>query len=454
MRTRPAISWSDLSGASVGVWGLGIEGTANLRLLTKLGADVVVVEDSPPDTPVLGHDVLALGDGGLEALVSRDVVVKTPGVRRRRPEVAHLEERGIPVLGGLGLWMQEAPRERVVVVTGTKGKSTTTAIAGHLLEAFGYRTLIAGNIGRTPYESPTDSEFDYAIIEVSSFQATDLAASPPVVAVTSLHPDHLDWHGGVEAYFRDKLSACSQPGCDLTIADAGSPLLLQRASELGPRIEWVDDADPGLAGPWLEALGLLGAHNRRNAMIARACLLGLGVPEAEGPEALADASEGFQGLESRLRPIGTVAGVTFVDDGLSTNVLPTLAALDAYGAERVALIVGGHDRGIDYEPLAEALAARAADPDSGAVAVFTLPENGPRISEQIRRQEGASTEVTDCGGMAAAVRSGFSWACRGGGVVLLSPAAPSFGQYRDYKDRSKAFAEEMRRCSAPSSPAR
>ncbi|MFZ0170227.1 MAG: UDP-N-acetylmuramoyl-L-alanine--D-glutamate ligase [Acidimicrobiales bacterium] len=450
MRTRPAICWSDLSGARVGVWGLGIEGTANLQRLGELGADFVVVEDSPPPARVLGHEVLAIAEGGLEALRTRDVVVKTPGVRRRRPEVAQLEAAGIPVVGGLGLWLQEAPRERVLVITGTKGKSTTTAIAGHLLDQLGYRTLVAGNIGRAPYDPSLPSEFDYAIIEVSSFQATDLAVSPPVVAVTSLHPDHLDWHGGVEEYFRDKLSACSQPGADLTVADGGSPLLHERVGQLGPRVRWVGSSEQDLGGRWLETLGLPGVHNRRNAMIARACLLGLGVPEAADGEAMAAAAEGFEGLDSRLRTIGTVAGVRFVDDSLATNVLPTVAALEAYGRERVALIVGGHDRGIDYGPLAEALSARAARAENGVVAVFTLPENGARISAQIRQHLGASAEVTECEALTSAVRLGFAWARQGSGVVLLSPAAPSFGHFRDYKDRAAVFADAMERCAASS----
>ncbi len=446
MPTRPTISWSDLSGASVGVWGLGFEGTANLQRLIELGADVVVVEDSPGDEPVLGHGVLALDRGGLEALATRAVVVKTPGVRRRRPEVAQLEAIGIPVVGGLGLWLQEAPRDRVLAITGTKGKSTTTAIAGHLLERLGYRTVVAGNIGRAPYDPSLPTEYDYAVIEVSSYQATDLAASPPVVAVTSLHPDHLDWHGGVEAYFRDKLSACSQPGADLTVADAHSPLLRERASQLGPRVRWVGDDEEDLGGAWLQHLGLPGAHNRRNAMIAHACLLALGVPEAADTEALAKAAEGFEGLQSRLRAIGTVGGVTFVDDSLSTNVLPTLAALEAYGSERIALIVGGHDRGIDYGPLAAALAERARRRGDGAVAVFTLPENGGRISAEIREQL-PSAEVTDCEMLAAAVEAAYRWARQGTGVVLLSPAASSFGQFRDYKDRAAVFAEAMGRCA-------
>ncbi|MGA2210975.1 MAG: UDP-N-acetylmuramoyl-L-alanine--D-glutamate ligase [Acidimicrobiales bacterium] len=491
---RPALSWTDLSGARVGVWGLGIEGTANLERLGELGADLVVVEDSPPPETVLGHTVMPLAGGGFEALLTRDVVVKTPGVRRRRPEVAQLEAAGIPVVGGLGLWMQEAPRERVLAITGTKGKSTTTAIAGHLLEHFGRRTLVAGNIGRAPYDALLPRDFDFAVIEVSSYQATDLACCPPVVAVTSLHPDHLDWHGGVEEYYRDKLSACSQPGADLTVADGDSPLLRARVDQLGPRVCWVASAGAGLdganldganldganldgagagraaadrsplpgllgvdlgpaglAGPWLEALGLPGAHNRRNAMIARACLLALGVPEAADGEAMARAAEGFEGLPSRLRPIGIVAGVTFVDDSLSTNVLPTVAALEAYPGERVALIVGGHDRGIDYQPLAEALAERAAaaGAGAGAVAVFTLPENGTRISARIREHGGDATEVRDCEDLESAVRAGFLWARQTpAGVVLLSPAASSFGQFRNYQDRAAVFAAAMQHCAS------
>jgi len=447
MRTRPAISWSDLAGARVGVWGLGIEGTANLHRLIELGADVVIVEDSPPPEDALGHPVLALAGGGLEALAGRDVIVKTPGVQRRRPEMAELEMRGIPVVGGLGLWMQEAPLDRVAVITGTKGKSTTTAICGHLLERLGYRCLVAGNIGRVPYEQGVAQDFDYAIVEVSSYQATDLAVTPPVCAVTSLHPDHLDWHGGVEEYFADKLSACSQEGADLTIADGESPLLVERAALLGPHVRWVRDGDSELGGEWVDGLELPGAHNRRNAMIARACLVELGVPEALDPDALGAAAKGFVALESRLRSIGTVAGVTFVDDSLSTNVLPTLAALESFSGRRIALIVGGHDRGIDYGPLALAVAGRGVD----ELAVFTLPENGRRISGLIREAVGSSgLEVSDCDDLGEAVVAAAGWAggVGGGGVVLLSPAASSFGQFRDYKDRARVFAEAMRAWAA------
>jgi UDP-N-acetylmuramoyl-L-alanine---L-glutamate ligase len=451
---RPKICWSDLRGARVGVWGLGVEGAANLARLRTMGVEPVLVDDRPPPADVDGLPVFATADSGLAALSHCDVVVKSPGISRYRPDLRQLEERGIPVAGGLGLWMQEADRDRVLCITGTKGKSSTTAVAGHLLTRLGYSCLTGGNIGRPPWDPALDGvSYDYWVIETSSYQATDLACSPPVVAVTSLHPDHLDWHGGVAAYYRDKLSACSQPWADLTVANGDSDLLRERESMLGPRVTWVRVADDPDAD-WMAPLGLLGTHNRRNALIARACLAALGVPEAGDDDALRAAAAGFERLSHRLQPVGTAGGVTFVDDSLSTNVLPTLAAMDAFPARRVALIVGGHDRGIDYAPLAAGLAPRTAP-----TLILTLPDSGPRIAAAISghitsddqtRTEGRTgpdrpvrPQVVPCADLDAAVRAGYDWA-RPDGVVLLSPAAPSFGVFRNYRERGEAFVRAMR----------
>ncbi|MGH3177517.1 MAG: UDP-N-acetylmuramoyl-L-alanine--D-glutamate ligase [Streptosporangiaceae bacterium] len=477
---RPKLSWSDRAGTRAGIWGLGREGHANLRKLLALGVEPVLVDDRPAG-PVDGRPVLATADGGLAALQRCDVVVKTPGLSRYRPEVAHLSRQGIPVVGGLGLWLAEADLRRVLCVTGTKGKSTTSSLTGHLLTGLGYRCMVGGNIGAVPYDPANAGDFDFWVIEVSSYQATDLPCSPPVVAVTSLNPDHLDWHGGVEQYYRDKLSACSQPGSELTVANGDSDLLRQHAGLLGPRVEWVSEHDdPG--ADWMAPLGLPGRHNRRNALIARRCLAALGVPRARDDEALRQAAVGYQPLPSRLTTIGAVGGVAFVDDSLSTNVLPTLAALDAFPGRRIALIVGGHDRGIDYAPLAAGVLARQAP-----TCVLTLPDSGPRIRAAIeaaqatavgqatataraeaatratataqgapQAQAGATAQaeaataitVTDCTDLEAAVAAGFGWA-RPDGIVLLSPAAPSFGRFRDYRDRSEAFARAMHAISRP-----
>ena len=442
---RAKLSWSDLAGARVGVWGLGREGHANLRKLRALGVDPVLVDDHP-QAEAGGGTVLATGQGGLAALERCDVVVKTPGLSRYRPEVSRLSGLGIPVVGGLGLWLAEADPRRVVCVTGTKGKSTTASVIGHLLAGLGHRCLVGGNIGVVPYDPGQEGDFDYWVIEVSSYQATDLLCAPPVVAVTSLHPDHLDWHGGVEQYYRDKLSMCSQPGAELTVANGDSDLLKERADLLGPRVQWVSAGDdPG--ADWMLPLGLLGQHNRRNALIARRCLAALGVPGAGDDASLRAAAAGYQHLPSRLTPAGTVGGVIFVDDSLSTNVLPTLAALDSFPGRRIALIVGGHDRGIDYGPLAVGVLARQAP-----TLVLTLPDNGPRIHAELEQtvaempKPPAYAGVTDCPDLEAAAMAGYRWA-QPDGVVLLSPAAPSFGRFRDYADRSEAFAHAIRMIS-------
>ena len=425
---RHGLNWDDLRGSRVGVWGLGREGQANLRKLATLGVDPVLVDDHPSDQIALATD-----DGGLDALAKCDVVVKTPGISRYRPEVAALVADGVAVTGGLGLWLAGADLDRVVCVTGTKGKSTTASVIGHLLNGLGHRCLVGGNIGVSPWDPGNSEQYDFWVIEVSSYQATDLPCSPPAVAVTSLHPDHLDWHGGVEQYYRDKLSVCTQPGADLTVASGDSDLLRERRDLLGPRVEWVR-ADDDPVARWMLPLGLLGQHNRRNTLIARRVLRALGLEAADDDAVLERAAAGYRPLPSRLTTVGAVQGVLFVDDSLSTNVLPTLAALDAFPGRRIALLVGGHDRGIDYAPLAAGLRGRAEP-----TLVLTLPDNGPRIHAALQHE---TLEVRDCAGLDEAVLAGFGWA-RPDGVVLLSPAAPSFGQFRDYRDRGDAFARAV-----------
>jgi UDP-N-acetylmuramoylalanine--D-glutamate ligase len=456
---RPTLTWSDLKGRSVGVWGLGKEGQATVRKLRTLAVKPVLVDDIPN-----GSGVLSTADGGLEALKRAEVVIKTPGISPYGPEASALRAAGVTLVGGLGLWANEADLTRVVYVTGTKGKSTTSAIIGHLLRGLGREVLVGGNFGAAPYDpllagtGPAGTglagtgqagEHGYWVIEVSSYTAADLAVTPPVTAVTSLHPDHLPWHGDVETYYADKLSATSQPGADVTVANGDSDLLRARAAQLGPHVQWVsEDEEPG--ADWLDPLGLPGRHNRRNALIGRAALLHLAAKAGDGELSdraaddaeLAKAAAGFTPLPSRLTPVGTVDGVTFIDDSLSTNVLPTLAALDSFPGKRVALIVGGQDRGIDYAPLAQGVTARAEP-----TAVRTLPDSGPRISAAFAAFAAASGTgfdgIRDCTDLGDAVAEAFAWA-KPDGVVLLSPAAPSFGRFRDYRDRGDHFIAAMR----------
>jgi UDP-N-acetylmuramoylalanine--D-glutamate ligase len=442
---RPTTSWSDLRGRAVGVWGLGIEGQATIRKLAQLGVDPVLVDDRPPADGVIGgRPVLATDAGGLDALRQCAYVVKTPGKSRYDPAVAELTDGGVTVVGALALWLAGADRDRVVCITGTKGKSTTTAIAAHLLDRLGYCALAGGNIGQPPYDPPLETaHHDFWIIETSSYQATDMTVSPPVTAVTSLSPDHLPWHRGeAETYFRDKLSLCHQPGARLTVADGDNALLRTHEDQLAPTVRWVHAADAPEAD-WMTPLGLLGTHNRRNALIARACIEALGVAEAADDDALRTAAAGFEHLSSRLTPVATVDGVLFVDDGLSTNVLPTLAAVDSFPGRPIALIVGGSDRGIDYIPLADGLAVRTTP----TLVLVTESESAASLHAALASRDlGPAVDVEPAGDLVEATRKGFAWA-RPGGVVLLSPAAPSFDRFRNYTERADAFIAAARSCA-------
>ena len=422
-RNASATSWADLRGRRVGLWGLGVEGRASLRRLRADGIEPVLVDRAPGATDD-GTPVLGLADGGLDALAACDVVVKSPGISPYGPDCRHLLAHGVHVRGGLGLWLAGADRSRVACITGTKGKSTTTSMAGALLTGFGERHLLGGNIGVPPWDPDVDSDVDWWVVETSSYQAVDIEVGPQVVAVTSLSEDHVPWHdGSVETYYRDKLSLCTRPGVRTVVADRGDRLLRARTDDLGPSVRWV-----GEAGPWVHAGPVHGAHNRRNAEIARQTLLALGVPGTDDPAALAGAFACFQPLPGRLAVVAQAGGTTFVDDSISTNVLSTAAALASFPGRRIGLLVGGLERNIDYRPLAASVRED--------VRVFTMPTNGPAIGAVLRAA--GVDAVCDTASLADAVAAAYGWA-QPDGVVLLSPAAASFDLFTDHRARGAAF---------------
>jgi len=429
---RHPLGWADLAGARVGVFGAGVEGRTALARLAGLTTDVVVVDDRPTGV-VDGHEVVGTSSGGIGLLATCDVVIKSPGISAYREDVVGLEASGVAVVGGIGLTLHEADRERVVCVTGTKGKSTTSSVLGHLGRAAGLRVEVTGNIGLPPFDPGIPDDLDLLVVETSSFQALDVADAPGIVVVTSLDVDHLDWHGSVERYQADKLSLTSLPGAGRTLVPAGDPALERHTDLLGGEVGWVGAG----AGRWADALGMAGEHNLANAELAAAALRSLGVALASDPLALEQAAAGYAGLPGRFHLIAERSGVSYIDDGLATNVLPTLAALRAVAGRRLAILVGGHDRGIDYRELVGALADREE-----ATLVLGLPESGRRLVEAVvARRPAAQAMAVDS--IAEAVVAADRWVGEDG-VVLLSPAAPSFSQFASWKERSAAFGEAVR----------
>jgi len=430
---RHAISFSDLAGRKVGVFGLGVEGRAARERLEGLGCEVVAVDDDPASTGEPG--VLDARGVGRAELASCEAVVKSPGIPRYRDDVVELVQRGIPVLGGLGMWLEEADRSRVVCVTGTKGKSTVSTVIAHLAERLGTSSAVVGNLGAPPFSAHADLAGRLVVAETSSFQATDVAHSPAVVVVTSLGDDHLDWHGSAARYHADKLSLTRQPGARWTVA-ADTALLREHREQLGGEVVWAHQGDAELAG----VLGLHGRHGAMNAAVAVAALRASGVAGSDDPARLLGAAEGYVPLKGRFREVLVAGGVRYIDDSLATNPLPTIAAVEAVGTGRVAILLGGHDRGVDYAALADAITSR-----DGESLVVTLPDNGPAIGRLVAARGGV--EVMDAADVATAVRVATAWV-GGSGTVLLSPAAPSFSQFHNWEARSDAFAAAAKAAQA------
>ncbi|MEI7479673.1 MAG: UDP-N-acetylmuramoyl-L-alanine--D-glutamate ligase, partial [Actinomycetes bacterium] len=400
-----ALGFEDLRDKRVGIFGLGVEGQAAFRRISGVAAEIVLVDDRPSAL----RGALLTGEEGMSALATCDVVLKTPGIPRTRSEVLELERRGVTITSGLDLWLHEVDLRSVIAITGTKGKSTTTTVFGHLANGLGADTLVAGNIGVVPYDPETRSDQQLTVLELSSFQVSGLTISPPLVGVTSLGQDHLDWHGSVETYVADKLALTSRLGAELAIV-ASTPELRAAENLLGPHPRFIvpTDFDRELA----LALGLLGAHHAENVAVARALLHEVLGSQTEA-ELLA-AARGYAPLESRFFQLPPLGEIAVIDDSLATNPLPTIAGLSALGEQRVALIAGGQDRGVDYVPLAQALTGRTT-----TTFVACLAEAGEVIASVTPSTDLLAVEKFAT--LDDAVTAAVAW-LSGEGVLLLSPA--------------------------------
>ena len=443
---------SDLRGKSVAVWGTGREGRAAvLAVSAQKPSRLLAVDDSanfrsiPWEGELAELAPLAGGDHAFPALVTADVVVRSPGVPQTHPWVIELRRRGVPITGGSALWMADHA-SRTVGVTGSKGKSTTSALISHLLAAAGRPNIFGGNIGVPLLDLP-DAEL--YVLELSSYQCSDLTDSPRVAVVTSLFPEHLDAHGGEREYYRDKLNLLAYGpelivvnGTDERLAaelggitDAGGRKPV-RAGAPGSRFRIEDEtvyADRTALLP-RSALRLPGRHNGSNLCVALSVLDGIGVDVAAGRDGIEAAVREFRGLPHRLAEIEDPSGLTFVDDTLSTTPHSAMYAIDAYASRPLTVLVGGTDRGLDYGPLREHLRGRA-------LTVIGLPDSGPRILSELAGLPGIRTENAE--DLPAAVRLARKLT-PADGVVLLSPAAPSYGRFRDFEHRSEVFLQSIR----------
>ncbi|BFU45829.1 UDP-N-acetylmuramoyl-L-alanine--D-glutamate ligase [Krasilnikovia sp. MM14-A1004] len=444
---------ADLTGRSVAVWGTGREGRAAVRAVAAhRPARLIAVDDSadylsvPWEGELAALAPLAGGEHAFAALAAADVVVRSPGVPSTHKWMGELRARGITITGGSALWLADHAA-RTVGVTGSKGKSTTASLISHLLAAAGRPNVLGGNIGVPLLDLP-DAEL--YVLELSSYQCADLTDSPRVAVVTALFPEHLDAHGGEREYYRDKLNLLRH-GPQLIVVNGADERLAGEVRGISDLNGWppVEAAGPDSRfriGPDdfvyasdtrlfpRSALRLRGGHNERNLCVALAVLDGMGVDVVDLRSVLEKALAAFEGLPHRLAEIEDPSGLTFVDDTLSTSPYSAMHAIDAYEGRPLTVLVGGTDRGLDYGPLREHLRGRE-------ITVIGLPDSGPRILSALAGLPGVRTQNAE--DLPAAVRLARE-VTPAGGVVLLSPAAPSYGRFRNFEHRSEVFAEAIR----------
>ncbi|MDQ0011485.1 UDP-N-acetylmuramoylalanine--D-glutamate ligase [Luteibacter jiangsuensis] len=431
--------WADLEGRRVAVWGFGREGRAALNALARrLPGQAVELYCAADEMDaataafpsVRVHDTAPDAD----ALAAFDVVIKSPGISAYKPELLEAKARGTRFTSGTALWFGMHGDARTIAVTGTKGKSTTSALLAHLARSLGVRTALAGNIG-LPLLELDEAGADLWVIELSSFQ-TGEATGVSLGVVTSLYEEHLDWHGSRARYVDDKLKLLA--ASERVLVNAAQPTLLSRAADHPGLHTFGDLAGWHVADGWIrrggedviraERVSAPGLHNAVNACAALAALEILGYDA----HAAAPALSTFVPLPHRLQPLGERDGLAWINDSISTTPLASLAALESVGAKRTALIVGGHDRGLDWTPFVEAM--HGHEPE----AIVCQGSNGPRIADALEAAGIANVyRALDLGAAVAAARVSLG----GEGCVLLSPGAPSFDQFRDYTERGRYFAE-------------
>lgn len=439
-----------VAGERVVVVGAARSGIAAALLLARRGARVVLTDVKPQIEAaaelVAAGVSLELGGHDAESLLRADLIVLSPGVTWGHPAIEQARAAGVRVIGELELasrWLQG----KVIAVTGTKGKSTTTTLIGRMLEQGGARVAVGGNIGLALSAQVDASTPDTLhVVEVSSFQLEGTDTFHPWVAVLlNFSADHLDRHASVEEYSEAKARIlANQLSSDWAVVNADDPHVLElarrgRARQLrfgGPALDEgisvTADAVVRREGSREETLvpissvKLIGRHLLADVAAAAGVATIVGTP----PPAMRRAVEGFTGLEHALEPVAEVRSVRFVNDSKATNIEAARRAIESFDTGLV-VILGGKFKGGDFRELRESLATRA-------VAVIAIGEARPRIKAAL---EGA-VAVRDAATLRDAVRAGYA-AASPTGTVLLAPACSSFDMFRDYAERGRAFKAEV-----------
>ncbi|HWR16472.1 MAG TPA: UDP-N-acetylmuramoyl-L-alanine--D-glutamate ligase [Terriglobales bacterium] len=445
----------DVNGKRVLVVGLGKSGVASALFLKERGAKVSV-SDSKSEAELHEHIPVLLDNGiavetgghGERTFQKQDMIVISPGVPVNAPALGPARKLGIPIIGEVELAARFL-KGKLVAITGSNGKTTTTALAGDVIAAGGVKTLVGGNIG-TPAISlvPDSTDDSYSVLEISSFQLETIEKFCPKVAVVlNVTPDHLDRHGTFEIYWEAKRRIFeNQSATDFAVLNADDAEAAKMAQGLKAQLRWFSRKRPVDAGAFVRGeriaykdakgehdvmgvgeMQLKGTHNVENVLAAVTIGVILGVPAGK----IREAVKNFKAVEHRLEYVATINGVEFYNDSKATNVDATIKALESF-PKNIHIILGGKDKGSDYTVLKPLLQERVKR-------VYTVGAAAEKIESHIA----GSAEITKAGTIEVAVRKALE-AAAPGDVVVLAPACASFDQFNSYEHRGQVFKELVR----------
>jgi len=447
----------ELKGKKVLVVGLGKSGLAAALFLRRRGAQVTVSDMRSAsalakEIPALLAEGIMVESGGHGLLTFRrqDMIVVSPGVPMDTPELVQVRAFGLPVIGELELASQFL-KGHILAITGSNGKTTTTALTGEILAAAGIPTQVGGNIGVPVVALIEKSQDDgWAVLEVSSFQLESTQLFHPKIAVIlNITPDHLDRHGTFENYSQTKERIFkAQSETDALVLNADNARAAQAAAHSGAPVYWFSLEDEVVQGAWVQQgrlvfreakdapiesivalndIPLKGAHNVENvlAAIVAARLAGASA------EVIAKSIIDFRAVEHRLEYVATHNGVEFYNDSKATNVDASAKAIAAF-AGGIHLILGGKDKNSDYTELSNLIRNRVKT-------VYTIGSAASKIESHLR-SAAPMTHIVHCETLDKAVETAAK-AAHPGDVVLLSPACSSFDQFENYEHRGQVFKE-------------
>ena len=412
----------DLAGKKVALLGLGADVLAAAPSIAAAGPDELTVVDDGPAAAATDLRVQTLEEAGEWA----DVFVRSPGFPRYQPPLEAALARGARMTTPLDLWLGTHGGDRTVVaITGTKGKSTVTALLGTLAGRGGLDVGVAGNLGVPVFSDGWNHEAPFIILEVSSYQAADLHHVPDIAVVTYLSEDHLTWHGGVARYIADKLRVVRNDGGTAPSvfipAEGGRAASALDALGIEPTVVAPPEADPSVP-----------VHRLQNAALAAAVLAALGGAELVDIEIVAAARHAMPG---RLDPCPGPDGLLCVDDALASNPSATAAALAWLRGigRRTVVLLGGTDRNVDPSPLAEEVARWP----EGLLTAVTLPDSGAELAAAVGITVAAKADDVTAATEAAVQQ------VDGDGVVIFSPGAPTPSEVGNWDTRSTQFRETL-----------